>query len=119
MHAQSTRKAIPSVHKAKPTYIGLRLKRYGPYATMRLLGLNGIESVPARFCVTNPAMFSATPARKNIAPRIHRNAPCRKLVGTTHSRASAAMIGKTNSSGGAIGKPERTSSGGNSDGMER
>src|SRR5207245_4401397 len=43
---ESTRTAIPSVQKAKPRYIGLRLKRYGPWETMRVLGLNGIGSAP-------------------------------------------------------------------------
>src|SRR5439155_4566121 len=64
-------------------------------------------------------MLSKSPATKKIAPRIHRNAPCRKLVGTNHSSASAAAIGKTNNSGGAIDTAGRSSSGGNSDGLER
>src|SRR5438046_2970104 len=82
-------------------YIGLRVKRYSPRATMRVLGLNGIGSVPARFCVTNPPTFRATPATKNSTPSVHRSAPCTKLVGTNHSSARDARIGRTNRSGAA------------------
>ena len=78
---------------------------------MRVLGLNGIGSAPARFWITKPPMFSASPVRKIIAPGIHRNAPCTKLVGTNHSSTSDTTIGKTNNSGGAIGTPGRSSAG--------
>src|SRR5438046_8584790 len=48
---------------------------------MRVLGLNGIGSVPACFCVINPPMFSAIRPTKNSAPSVHRTPPCTKLVG--------------------------------------
>src|SRR5439155_18637398 len=56
---------------------------------MRVLGLNGIGSVPARFCVINPPTVNAIPAKTSSTPSIHRNAPCTKLVGTNHSSARA------------------------------
>jgi len=56
---------------------------------------------------------------KEYSPRLNRNAPCVNVVGTNDSMTSNATIGKTNSSGGAIGTPGRSSSGSNSDGMER
>src|SRR5882672_9843530 len=51
------------------------------------------------------------------APSIHRNAPCTKLIGKSHSMARDATIGSTNRSGGGIGTPGRSSSGGNSAGI--
>ena len=105
IHAESTRIASPRVHKAKPMDIGLRVKPYSPCATMRVLGLNGIGSVPARFYVINPPMFSAIPATKNSAPNVHRTAPCTKLVGTSHSSPRDARMGRTNRSGGAMERP--------------
>jgi hypothetical protein len=65
--------------------------------------------------VINPPMFSAIPAPKNSAPSVHRTAPCTKLVGTNHSNARDARIGRTNRSGGAMGTPGRSSSGGSSE----
>jgi len=82
---------------------------------MRVLGLNGIGSVPARFCVTNPPTFSAIPATKNSATSVHQTAQCTKLVGTNHTSARNARIGRTNRSGGAMGTPGRSSSGGSSE----
>src|SRR6266581_4763127 len=84
---------------------------------MRVVGLNGIGSVPTRFCVINPPMFSAIPATTSSAPSVHRNAPCTKLVGTNHSSARDARIGRTNRSGGAMGTPGRSSLGGSSEGI--
>src|SRR2546430_5006464 len=84
---------------------------------MRVLGLKGMGSVPARFCVTNPLTARTIPARKITAPNIQRIGACAKLVGKNHSSASAAMMGKTNRSGGAIGTPGRSSSGGKSQRM--
>src|SRR6266704_787335 len=84
---------------------------------MRVLGLKGIGSVPARFCVINPPTFRATPATTISTPSVHRNAPCTKLVGTSHSSASDATIGRTNRSGGAMATPGRSSLGGNSAGI--
>jgi hypothetical protein len=40
-----------------------------------------------------------------------------KLVGTSHSTVSDARIGRTNRSGGAMGTPGRSSSGGKSEGI--
>src|SRR5438093_7719932 len=104
IHAEYTRIASPRVHKAKPMDIGLRVKPYSPCATMRVLGLNGIGSVPARFYVINPPMFSAIPATKNSAPNVHRTAPCTKLVGKNNWGERDARIGRTNRSGGEMGR---------------
>src|SRR5450759_5206655 len=93
-HAELRTTAPPMYTIVRPTYMGFRVKRYGPLATSWLAAWCGITAVRARRKVTiphaarptptirmpNPIRASATPPPDNGSPRPRRstNQPIRK-----------------------------------------
>src|ERR1700736_3462316 len=65
----------------------------------------------------NPATFNAIPHATSKTPAIHRIGPWTKTVGKKYSITTDTNNGITNSSGGAIGTPGRSSLASDPDGI--
>src|SRR5215471_15917803 len=87
--------------------MGLRVKRYGPFATMVVVGRLVGMFEPALVIVTMAQANSASARTNTIAPTMVPNPPADRSAdrngnGTSHSSASPAMTASPNASGGRI-----------------
>src|SRR5260221_12764779 len=92
---------------AMPTYIGLRVKRYGPHSTSAEVGLVGLGVVPARRNRNAEPRATSTPATSNPQPSKLATA-----VGAGHKRIGRSRRGPDPASNppagiGGGGEPRR------------
>jgi hypothetical protein len=96
----SSASATPTSVVARPRYIGLRVKRYGPSTTIAVDGVNGLSGVPRRRKriaavnpTPNPATISAMPAQRSAAT-------CQLTMGRKRASTIIAVTARTNQTGG-------------------
>src|SRR3989454_9183969 len=68
-HGSLRRSVPPTYSVAMPTYMGLRVKRYGPQITNAEVGLVGLGVVPARRNRYAAPAARSTPATRSPQPR--------------------------------------------------
>src|SRR5262249_41277800 len=85
----------------RPTYIGLRLKRYGPQVTSRDDACPGTVVVRARRNVAHPQVASAAPATNSPPPASLTAASALMAggVGNAYSRPTPHRYASTNTHG--------------------
>src|SRR5213080_1386493 len=80
-HGSLRRSVPPTYSVAMPTYIGLRVRRYGPQITNAEVGLVGLGVVPARRNRYAALAARSTPATRSPQPRTLSS-----VVGVGHKR---------------------------------